>query len=133
MNMKSWEELSRHEQLQSIHWDIYKDVHGVRPRHVIYEAMSEQDLQDAIHDLEIALGFAEEQRREAEEKATHDFEIRIRMLMDCGAKDREMAIRWIAESMDVDISPSTMYQDLDFLCYKLGLPYGYLDSVKVSE
>lgn len=130
--MKSWEELSRHEQLQSIHWDIYKDVHGVRPRHVIYEAMSEQDLQDAIHDLELALGFAAEQQREAEERATHDFEIRIQMLMDCGAKDREMAIRWIAESFGVDMSTSDPFNDLDLICYKLGLPYGYLDPTPVS-
>jgi hypothetical protein len=122
--MKSWEELSRHEQLQSIHWDIYKDVHGIRPRHVIYSAMSEEDLVASIQDLEIALGFAEEQRRVAEEKACHDFEMRIQSLMGCGAHDRAMAIRWLMEAEGAE--------DPDYLCYLLGLPYGYLSDQKVT-
>lgn len=126
--MLSWEDLSRKEQLESIHWDLYKDVHGIRPRHVIYSAMTEEDLVNSINDLEIALGFAMEQRREAEEKACHDFEVRIQMLMECGAKDRDMAIKWIAESLGVDPNP----YDLDLICHQLGLPYGYLDPVSVA-
>ena len=37
--MKSWEELSRKEQLAATHYDFYKDVHGIRPRWMNYEEM----------------------------------------------------------------------------------------------
>ena len=38
--LKSWEELSYKEQLAAQHYDFYKDVHGIRPRWMNYDAMT---------------------------------------------------------------------------------------------
>jgi hypothetical protein len=58
--------------------------------------------------------------RDAQEaSAVVRFEARIVDLIAIGAKDRTMAIRWIAEAEDCD-------SDMSYLCFCLGLPYQYL-------
>jgi hypothetical protein len=49
----------------------------------------------------------------------HEFEMRMLDLLRSGAKDREMALRWIHEAEDTG-------GDDEYLCYTLGLPYRYL-------
>ena len=46
--LTSWEELSRRDQLAATHYDFYKDVHGIRPRWMNYDAMSEEDLEKEL-------------------------------------------------------------------------------------
>ena len=57
-------------------------------------------------------------RRRREEKAMHEFEMRMQDLLSSGAQDREMALRWIHEAEGSD-------GDDEYLCYLLGLPYRY--------
>ena len=65
--MTPWNELSRKEQLAATHYDFYKDVHGIRPRWMNYDAMTEQELEAELDVLskesEIVAA------REAEEQA----------------------------------------------------------------
>lgn len=120
--MKSWEELSRKEQLAATHYDFYKDVHGIRPRWMNYDLMTEEELEQELEQL----GRDSEQQAkieaEEQERATHDFEMRMLSLMQCGAKTREQALRWVHEAEGSD-------GDDEYLCFLLGLPYGYFRKV----
>lgn len=115
---KSWEELSRKEQLESIVWDMYKEAHGIRPRHMNLAAMTEAELEAECQRLEEEVKMADRARREAEAAAVLRFSKRIGEVIKAGAKDRETALRWIHEA---DGSNG----DDEYLCYINGLPYGF--------
>jgi len=115
---KSWEEMSTLEQYSCQFWDMYKDAYGVRPRGIDTSAWTEADFEREFFQLSVTIAEEERQRKEREEKASHDFEIRVLDLMMSGAKTREMALRWIHEAEGSD-------GDDEYLCYLLGLPYRY--------
>ena len=115
---KSWEELTHKEQLECIFWDAYKDAHGFRPRHINVQAMTVAELEAELKILSTEIAVQEQERKEAEGKAAHDFEIRVQNLMLAGAKTREQALRWIHEAEETN-------GDDEYLCYTLGLAYGY--------
>jgi hypothetical protein len=54
----------------------------------------------------------------AETEAVRGFEMRVQGLLMSGAKDRAMALRWIHEAEGSN-------GDDEYLCFCLGLPYGY--------
>lgn len=116
--MKSWNELSRKEQLAATHYDFYKDVYGIRPRWMNYEDMSEQQLEQELDNLSKQAEIEAKLEKERQAKAADDVEHVILNLMMSGAKDRRMAIKWLHEANNTD-------GDDDFLCYTLDLPYGY--------
>jgi hypothetical protein len=120
--MSTWDQLSRKDQLASMHYDFYKDVHGIRPRWMNYDAMSEADLEKELAQLEAESIVEDARRAEAEKRAIDDFEMRVAVLLVSGAKTREQAIDWIKESENASM------EDNDYVCYLLGLPYGYLDN-----
>jgi hypothetical protein len=120
--LKSWEELSEKEQLECIVWDAYKDAYGFRPRHMNMEAMTVEDLRAELDSLSATIDANEKQRKIDEERASHDFEMRMLSLMMSGAKTREQALRWVHEAESTD-------GDDEYLCYTLGLPYGYFKQV----
>ena len=114
------ETMTRHEELVSIFWDMYKDAHGFRPRHMweALQSMTEAEITQDLDRLEIIIRDNEAQRRIAEEKAAHAFEMRVQSILACGAKDRAMALRWIHEA-------EGSHGDDEYLCYLVGLPYHY--------
>lgn len=116
--LKSWDEMTEKEQLECSLWDAYKDAHGVRPRFMNMEAMSLDDLKEELERCCDAIMRNEKQRMIDEEAASHDFEIRMQSLLMSGAKTRDMALRWIHEAEGSD-------GDDEYLCFLLGLPYGY--------
>ena len=117
--MQSWDQMSRRDQLAATHYDFYKDVHGVRPRWMDYDSMTEQDLEAELDNLskQAEVVFAEEKRMQ--EEAIAAFEARVADLLDTGAADSETAIRWIHEAEGSD-------GDADYLCFLVGVPYGYI-------
>ena len=115
---KSWEEMSELEQLSCTFWDFYKEAHGVRPRHVNTSGWTVEDYRREFEVLSSISAANAAQRRSDQERAAHDLEVRIQSLMGCGAKDREMAIRWLDEAHESD-------GDLEYLCFLLGVDYGY--------
>lgn len=119
---KSWEEMTRKEQLECIFWDAYKDAHGFRPRHINVSAMTEAELEAELNILSTEIAIQEQERKQAEEVAAHEFEIRVQTLMSAGAKTREQALRWIHEAEGSN-------GDDEYLCYLVGLPYGYFKKV----
>ena len=115
---KSWEEMSTLEQYACQYWDMHKDAYGVRPRCIDTSSWTEADFEAEFVELARVIDRENAIRVEAEEKAMIDFEMRVQSLLVSGAKDYEMALRWIHEAEGSD-------GDDEYLCYLMGLPYRY--------
>ena len=116
--MKSWDEMTALEQAQITFWDMYKDATGVRPRGIDTSKWTLDDFQREFSYLEKCIDENERQREHAEARAAQVVEARIADLIATGAGDRASAIRWLHDAENTD-------GDDEFLCYSLGLPYGY--------
>jgi hypothetical protein len=116
--MQEMEPMTRQEELHSIYWEMYKDAYGVRPRGIDTAAWDEVTFEAEFNYLQDLIVKNEQERRIAEHEAAHAFEMRIQSILACGAKDREMALRWIHEAEGSN-------GDDEFLCYLVGLPYRY--------
>jgi len=115
---KTWEEMTVLEQMACQYWDMYKDAYGVRPRGVDTSTWTEADFLKEFGYLNLVIEREAVLRQEREDSAMHEFEMRMLDLLRSGAKDREMALRWIHEAEDTG-------GDDEYLCYTLGLPYRY--------
>ena len=115
---KTWEEMSTLEQYACQYWDMHKDAYGVRPRCIDTTQWTEADFEAEFVILAQTIDANYKEQLAAEEIAKHDFEMRMLSLLQTGAKDREMAMRWIHEAEGSD-------GDDEYLCFLLGLPYRY--------
>ena len=115
---KTWEEMTVLEQYACQYWDMHKDAYGFRPRGIDTSSWSESDFEREFFQLSVTIAEEDRIRKEAEEKAAHDFEMRILSLQQTGATDRDMALRWVHEAEGSD-------GDDEYLCFLVGLPYGY--------
>lgn len=119
---KSWSELSPLEQASATYWDMYKEAHGVRPRWIDMTKWNLDAFEAAFVSLAETIKENNARRELAEQESVVVLEDRIAVLMSCGAKDRAMAIRWIAEAEECD-------GDMEYLCFLVGVPYGYFKEV----
>ena len=119
---KTWEEMTTLEQYACQFWDMYKDAYGVRPRGIDTSSWSESDFEAEFVSLSRTIDANYKEQLEQEERAMHDFEMRMLGLLQTGARDREMALRWIHEAEGSG-------GDDEYLCFLVGLPYGYFRSV----
>jgi hypothetical protein len=115
---KSWEEMSTLEQYACQFWDMYKDAYGVRPRGIDTSTWIESDFEAEFVYLGKAIEANYKDQLAQEEVAMHEFEMRMQDLLLSGAKDREMAMRWVHEAEGSN-------GDDEYLCFLLGLPYRY--------
>ena len=115
---KSWDELTQLEQAQATFWDMYKDAYGFRPRGIDTSTWTLEQFDAEFEGLSVAIDAAEQERKTAEAKATDSFERRVAELISMGARDYDMAMRWIHEAEDTG-------GDSDYLAWTLGLPYRY--------
>ncbi len=122
---KSWEQMSELEQLACEYWDFYKSAYGYRPRGIDTSAWTVEDYDREFAVLSQVCAQNEQQRLADEARAAHDVETRIQNLMSSGAKDREMAIRWLDEAEDAG-------GDREYLCFLLDVRYGYFTQPAVA-
>jgi hypothetical protein len=122
---KSWEEMSTLEQYACQYWDMYKDAYGNRPRGIDTTSWTEAQFEAEFELLGKTIDANYKEQLAREEVAAHDFEMRILSLLQSGASDREMAVRWIHEAEGSD-------GDEEYLCYLVGLPYGYFRTEEVA-
>jgi hypothetical protein len=115
---KSWEEMTTVEQYACQFWDMYKDAYGVRPRGIDTSSWTEAEFEAEFVQLSKTIDANYTEQLAREEVAQHDFEMRMLSLLQTGAKDREMAMRWVHEAEGSN-------GDDEYLCYLLGLPYRY--------
>lgn len=121
---KSWEEMSRQEQLSSIYSDMYKDVHGFRPRG--YTTMSESELEKALDSLSAELESVIDEEQADQQRAVAKFEASVESTIASGATDRKTAIKWLLEADGLEADSSFDREHYEF---RRGLPYGYLNQV----
>ncbi len=107
--------------LQDIYSDMYKDVHGVRPR-----GGSEEDwnsiawLSQECDQLEILIKAQLNEQKNREAVAIEEFEKTVANSIEFGAHNRETAIRWV---VDAEIG----FLDYGHYCFIKGLPFDYLN------
>jgi hypothetical protein len=118
LTYKTWEEYTPLEQAAMTYWDMYKDAYNFRPRSVDTSAWTLADFRKEFETLQFIINRNEAQRIEDEAAAVTRFEARIASIIQLGAKDRAMALRWIHEAEDTG-------GDDEYLCYTVGIPYGY--------
>ena len=114
----SWDDMTDLERAQCTFWDMYKDAHGVRPRGICTDGWTLGDFGREFDRLEQMIQREEELRMQREQQAITHFEHRLNQLMQLGAADREVAIRWCMEADNC--------RDLEDLAYTNGLPWNYL-------
>ena len=114
----SWEDMTELEQAQATYWDMHKDAYGFRPRGVDTSSWTLEQFLEEFVILGQAIDREETARKAAESKAVELFERRVAELISTGAKDSEMAMRWIHEAEETR-------GDDDYLAWSLGLPYQY--------
>jgi hypothetical protein len=119
--LKSWEEMSALEQAQCIHWDMYKDAYGVRPRGIDTSDWTLEQFEAEFKLLGEVIEREEIARKEAEAEAIVRFEDRVLNLMHSGT-NRERVIAWL---MDAEGASG----DFEYFCFTQGLPYGYFKKV----
>lgn len=105
--------------------DVYKEAHGFRPRHIDTSSWTEEQFKQQFDYLDSLIEESLKREREMEAIAIAGFEDAVKTNIKIGAKDRETAIRWMHEANRTN-------GDADYLCYCLGLPYGYIEQVKLA-
>lgn len=116
--MLSWNEMSPLEQAQCQYWDMYKDAYGTRPRGIDTSAWTLADFEAEFEILANAIQREEAQRKINESEAAVRFEAQLASLMESGARTREQAIAWVHDA-------EGSQGDDEYLCFLLGLRYGY--------
>jgi len=76
-------------------WDLFKEVHGVRPRGMGYEKYSVTDLEHEVARLEQSLEEEIRHEREMEDRA-------INSCMDSGCPDISTAMRWLEDAYEME-------------------------------
>ena len=119
---KSWEEMSVLEQYSCQYWDMYKDAYGVRPRGIDTTEWTEAQFEAEFVYLSKIIDANYKEQLASEAKAVERFEAQVESFIQSGARDRETAIRWFHEAEQTN-------GDEEYLCFCLGLPYGYFREV----
>lgn len=120
----SWEELTELEQAQATFWDMYKDAHGFRPRHIDTSTWTLEQFDREFEELSEVMKANDIAKGIEEAIAIEKFERRVAELISMGAKDSVMAMRWIHEAEETN-------GDNDYLAWSLGLPYRYFSKQSV--
>ena len=115
---KSWEDYTPLEQAQATFSDMYKDAHGIRPRHIDTSTWTLEQFDKEFAELVEIMKANDIQQGIEEAKAIEKFERRCAEMISIGAKNMDMAMRWIHEAEGTQ-------GDNDYLAWTLGLPYQY--------
>ena len=112
-------------------WDVYKTIHGVRPRHIKFSEMDDEQLQLQVkilaNDLNLYTQETDRETAEAEQK----FEAMIQEITECGGIGgspikRSTALRWIADDR-------VYTQDIEQLLWEHDLIYSNKFEAYVKE
>jgi hypothetical protein len=106
--------------------DLHKDAYGFRPSpefSILWQCSSDDQKQEIWDDLIATLQRSIAVEEEREDFAVKSFEAQVEASIQAGASDRETAIRWIVESLE--LSESELTYGAEYVCFKLGLPYSY--------
>lgn len=114
--MTTFAEPTELEELESIYCDMHKDVYGVKARW--YKAESVERARNDIATMQVVLADVIAEEKAAQQGAIAEFE---KLAATYGGT--ETAKRYQHQAYGTD-------GDDEFLCYQLGLPYGYFKEAK---
>jgi hypothetical protein len=123
--LTSWEDMTPLEQAQCTYWDMYKDAYGHRPRGIDTSSWTLAAFDAEFERLGKIIEDDYQQRKLAEAASVARFEEQVKSFITMGANDREAAIRWFHEAEQTN-------GDHEYLCYCLGLPYGYFRKLEAA-
>lgn len=98
--------------------DAHKDAYGFRPTYWDLSETSIEELKEIAREMSNAAYDAIQRQRLEQEEALETVEFQIACNIEMGARDRETAIRWIVESLDMG-----GFATAEYACYQLGLSY----------
>ena len=96
--MREWDQLSEKEQLLQYISDAHKDAYGFRPRGQYGDDWSVEELRVELDRLCDYANEVYELEKACEVERLEEFEANLVKLMNCGAKSRMEALRWIIEA-----------------------------------
>ena len=105
--------------------DLHKDARGYRPREGFYNVWRDATVEErnAIWDgLIVEVEREIELDKQADAAAIEVFERQLNDFIRLGAKDRNEAVRWYVNSMEIDEEQIRFY-GASWICYEAGLPY----------
>lgn len=123
--------------------DLHKDARGFRPSQGwmnVFNGLSEMAKEETWDQLcrELADNELEDQRRELDAQRTYETRL-AGMMADYGI-DRATAIRWDAESFDLDVTEALEYfgsatQEIDHFLFKQGIAFSLMPmyNAEISE
>lgn len=116
--------------------DLHKAARGFRPssyRMVYYNSLNDEAFDEAWNDLVEELDLEMEREHTGQQIAVRTFEKQIKVLISSGARNRETAVRWLIDSLGLNVYTSDMSYvewDMSYVECELNLPYGYLNQEK---
>ena len=120
---KTWEQMTEIERLSATWWDMYKDVHGIRPRGTDTSQWTIEDFNREIAVLGDIMEAQLEEERAVEKQAIEKFENDVTNAILSGAGNRETALLWLMRDSGAN-------GDWELFCYKRGLPFGYFNQTR---
>ena len=101
---KSWDELSRNEQLHAEFYDFYKEVHGIRPRWIYGEGgvpmYSEQEMDKMLESLGEEAARVSAAEKQEQDENIRKFEETVAALCKSMNKSRDTMVRWMFDGSD---------------------------------
>ena len=111
--------------LETTIWDMYKEVHGIRPRFMDMSSMSIKELEAEIDSLDKQLTEVIAREKAAQAESITAFEKHVVNTICMGAGNRETALRWIMDGSEAG-------GDWEYFSYLHGLPYSYFKTMQVA-
>jgi hypothetical protein len=110
------------EELKDMYCDCHKDVYGVKARWIYGMDVSLGEMKEMLARLEREYQKHAEYERQHTARAEEAARAQIRVLMQYGAQDVAMAIRWLHEAQETE-------GDNRFLDFDMGCEYGFIDGL----
>jgi hypothetical protein len=107
---------------ESIISDLHKDVYGFRPSQGWWQewnANSEEEKQEVWHYLCEECDAQIIAKKVRDDEALKDFMVRVDKLVELGAHDRDMAILWIVDGLD--LTENDLWYGAEYVCHRLHL------------
>ena len=126
--MNNFKITTQEEKNECLMWisDLYKDVHGFRPRGYNFDEWSFEELTKFVNDLSDQADEQAKQEKEWAEICLVEFKKSLQNIIDSGAGDRKTALRWMLQGDMGDDESLDLYA-IEYFTMKRGidtLPYG---------
>ena len=118
---RSWEELTPIERARGCYWDMYKDAYNVRPRGINTDGWTLEEFELEFKRLGAVIEAESNREAIAQAAAAKSFEEQLALWTVAAGGDRATALRWFHDAEETN-------GDNEYLCYKLGLKYGYFNN-----